>query len=195
MQKTKEKVQLLVDVTIEYNSKAARAEALALARDIGCDSAGAGAGGMSYSAKSGRVRVARPSTVKAPRRDPAVPLALGDPTAADYACVLGLPRLVMLRVPARYRHADLLKGLTAMARHYGARRKDIAGPSFISSGLDWVTRPDKGASDSQRAENALMRPKLDAAYQDESRGFLAFDLWLFDGHAISLVRERVQATA
>lgn len=60
MMKT-EKVQMLVDVTIEYNSKAGRKEALALAREMHCNAVGASLGGVYFSAKSGRVRLAKPA--------------------------------------------------------------------------------------------------------------------------------------
>jgi hypothetical protein len=48
-------------VTIEYNSKAGRKEALALARELHCDAVGASLGGGRFSAKSGRVRLVAPA--------------------------------------------------------------------------------------------------------------------------------------
>lgn len=57
----KEKVQMLVDMTIEYNCKAGRKEALALARELHCDAIGVSLGGISFSAKSGRVLLAKPA--------------------------------------------------------------------------------------------------------------------------------------
>lgn len=101
----------------------------------------------------------------------------------EYLVPLGLRQLVVIQVPRKYRHAKLLKALTVVAHHYGARQKDIHQ-------LDPLTHE---FSDSPRAmaQNANTRSLLCDAFNGKSQKFGVFELWTFDGEAVSLTRPRI----
>jgi hypothetical protein len=102
----------------------------------------------------------------------------------DYLIPLGLAQLVIVQVPHKYRHAKLLKALTAIAHHYGARQKDI----FSLDPLTYDFAPDSSVT---AAQNADPRNSLADAFTGKTQGFKAFELWSFDGETAVLVRRQI----